>query len=69
VLLKVVLYGYYKGLISSRRLAEACQRNVVFMALSVVAFRPGVLGRLPPAAEPQNRYVAPNGQRGGFDEH
>ncbi len=34
VLLKVVLYGYYKGLISSRRLAEACQRNVVFMALS-----------------------------------
>ena len=34
VLLKVVLYGYYKGLISSRRLAEACKRNVVFMALS-----------------------------------
>jgi transposase len=34
VLLKVVLYGYYKGLISSRMLAEACRRNVVFMALS-----------------------------------
>src|SRR5690606_15513534 len=34
ILLKVVLYGYYKGLISSRRLAEACQRNVVFIALS-----------------------------------
>src|SRR5690606_37847949 len=34
ILLKVVLYGYYKGLISSRRLAEACRRNVVFMALS-----------------------------------
>jgi transposase len=34
VLLKVVLYGYYKGLISSRALAEACRRNVVFMALS-----------------------------------
>jgi transposase len=34
VLLKVVLYGYYKGIISSRSLAEACQRNVIFMALS-----------------------------------
>ncbi len=34
VLLKVVLYGYYKGIVSSRALAEACQRNVVFMALS-----------------------------------
>ena len=34
VLLKVVLYGYYKGIISSRMLAEACRRNVVFMALS-----------------------------------
>jgi transposase len=34
ILLKVVLYGYYKGIISSRTLAEACRRNVVFMALS-----------------------------------
>jgi transposase len=34
ILLKVVLYGYYKGIVSSRALAEACQRNVVFMALS-----------------------------------
>ena len=34
VLLKIVLYGYYKGIISSRRLEEACRRNVVFMALS-----------------------------------
>src|SRR3954468_22571026 len=34
ILLKVVLYGYYKGMISSRALAEACRRNVVFMALS-----------------------------------
>lgn len=34
VLLKVVLYGYYKGMVSSRALAEACRRNVVFMALS-----------------------------------
>jgi transposase len=34
VLLKVVLYGYYRGFISSRRIAEACRRNVVFMALS-----------------------------------
>jgi transposase len=34
ILLKVVLYGYYKGIISSRSLAEACRRNVIFMALS-----------------------------------
>jgi transposase len=34
VLLKVVLYGYYKGIVSSRRLAEACERHVLFMALS-----------------------------------
>jgi transposase len=32
--LKIVLYGYYKGMISSRRLEEACRRTVVFMALS-----------------------------------
>ena len=34
ILLKIVLFGYYKGLISSRRLAEACQRNVQFKALT-----------------------------------
>jgi len=34
VMLKIVLYGYYKGLISSRDLEEGCRRNVVFMALS-----------------------------------
>jgi len=34
VLLKIVLYGYSKGMVSSRRLEEACRRNVVFMALS-----------------------------------
>ena len=34
VMLKIVFYGYYKGLISSRDLEEACRRNVVFMALS-----------------------------------
>jgi transposase len=34
VMLKIVLYGYYKGLTSSRDLEEACRRNVVFMALS-----------------------------------
>jgi transposase len=34
VLLKIVLYGYSKGMVSRRKLEEACRRNVVFMALS-----------------------------------
>jgi transposase len=34
VLLKIVSYGYYKGLVSSRKLEEACARHVQFMALS-----------------------------------
>ena len=33
-MLKIVLFGYYKGLIFSRRLAEACKRNVQFKALT-----------------------------------
>ncbi len=37
VLLKVVLYGYYRGIVSSRRIAEACRRNVVFMASSPIS--------------------------------
>ena len=34
ILLKVVLLGYSRGLISSRKIEQACQENVVFMALS-----------------------------------
>lgn len=34
VLLKVVLLGYSRGMLSSRRLESACQQNVVFMALT-----------------------------------
>jgi len=34
ILLKIVLFGYYKGLVSSRRLAEACERNIQFKALT-----------------------------------
>lgn len=34
ILLKIVMFGYYKGIISSRRLAEACERNVLFKALT-----------------------------------
>ncbi len=34
VLLKIVLYGYSLGIISSRKLEKACRKNTVFMALS-----------------------------------
>jgi len=34
VLLKVVLFGYARGLFSSRAIARACEENVVFMALA-----------------------------------
>jgi len=33
VLLKVVLFGYSRGLISSRQIERACKENVTFMAL------------------------------------
>jgi len=34
VLLKVVLFGYSRGLISSRKIERACEENVTFMALA-----------------------------------
>ena len=34
ILLKVVLFGYSRGLLSSRQIERACRENVTFMALS-----------------------------------
>lgn len=34
ILLKVVLFGYSRGLLSSRQIERACKENVTFMALS-----------------------------------
>ena len=34
LLLKIVLFAYSRGITSSRKLARACEENVVFMALS-----------------------------------
>lgn len=34
VLLKVVIYAYSRGITSSRKIAQACRENVIFMALS-----------------------------------
>ena len=34
IILKVILFAYSRGIISSRRIAQACEENVVFMALS-----------------------------------
>lgn len=34
VMLKIVLLGYSRGLISSRKIEQACEQNVLFMAIS-----------------------------------
>ncbi len=34
ILLKIILFAYSRGIVSSRRIAQACEENVVFMALS-----------------------------------
>lgn len=38
VLLKVVLFAYSRGLISSRKIEKACRENVTFMALSCMQY-------------------------------
>lgn len=34
ILLKIVLYAYSRGMVSSRKIEQACRENVIFMALS-----------------------------------
>lgn len=34
LLLKIVLYGYARGIVSSRQIERCCRENVIFMALS-----------------------------------
>ena len=34
ILLKVILFAYSRGITSSRKIAQSCQENVIFMALS-----------------------------------
>lgn len=34
ILLKIILFAYSRGIVSSRKIAQACRENVVFMALS-----------------------------------
>jgi len=34
ILLKIILFAYSKGITSSRRIAQACEENIIFMALS-----------------------------------
>ena len=35
ILLKIILYAYSRGITSSRKIAQCCEENVIFMALSV----------------------------------
>jgi len=34
ILLKIVLFAYSRGIVSSRKIAQCCQENIIFMALS-----------------------------------
>ena len=34
VMLKVILYAYYNGILSSRKIEKACQTNIIFMTLA-----------------------------------
>jgi transposase len=34
VLMKIVLFAYFRGIISSRKIEQACRENVIFMALA-----------------------------------
>lgn len=34
ILVKIILYGYARGIVSSRQIERSCQENIIFMALS-----------------------------------
>jgi len=34
VMLKIILFAYSRGYITSRRIADACETNITFMSLS-----------------------------------
>jgi transposase len=34
ILLKIILFAYSRGIVTSRRIAQACEENIIFMALS-----------------------------------
>ena len=51
VLLKVVLFGYSRGLISSRKIERACKDNVTLMALAPVVSSP-ITAPLPALSPP-----------------
>ena len=37
VMLKVILFAYYNGILSSRKIEKACETNVVFKSLAATA--------------------------------
>lgn len=34
ILLKIILFAYSRGIVSSRKIAQCCEENIIFMALS-----------------------------------
>jgi hypothetical protein len=75
ILLKVVLLGYARGLISSRKMEQACRENVTFMALAcgqrpdhstIAAFVSSMEGDI--ASFPGWEFVEGHGGEGGCGE-
>ena len=52
LLLKVILLGYARGIIGSRRLERACRENVVFMPTNYETNRSEHIGRRPDVCRP-----------------
>jgi transposase len=59
-LLKIVLFAYSRGIISSRRIARTCEENVVFMALS---------GDTRPHFTTIANFISSMGEKAGMSAH
>ena len=63
ILLKIVLFGYSRGIVSSRGIGGACEENVVFMALSADTRITGLRCRINLIRSGSDDFTRPPGDR------